>query len=51
MQCRPTSKGEDASKVKKDFYLKEEVLGKVTEWDLDCYAITFIKAPVPASEA
>ena len=36
--------GEDASKVKKDFFLKEEVVGKVTEWDHDRYAITFIKS-------
>ena len=33
--------GEDASKVKKDFFLKEEVVGKVTEWDHKQYAITF----------
>ncbi|HMO44911.1 MAG TPA: hypothetical protein PKB14_02630 [Rubrivivax sp.] len=33
----------DASKVKKDFFLKEEVTGKVTEWDQDRYAITFTK--------
>lgn len=36
--------GEDASKVKKDFFLKEEVVGKVTEWDHDRYAITFTKS-------
>ena len=36
--------GEDASKIKKDFYLKEEVVGKVTEWDQDHYAVTFAKA-------
>lgn len=35
--------GEDASKVKKDFFLKEEVVGSVTEWDQDRYAITFTK--------
>ena len=35
--------GEDASKVKKDFFLKEEVFGKVTEWNQDRYAITFTK--------
>ena len=36
--------GEDGSKIKKEFFLKEEVLGKVTEWDGDRYAITFTKA-------
>jgi hypothetical protein len=36
--------GKDASKVKKDFFPKEEVVGKVTEWDQDRYAITFTKA-------
>lgn len=35
--------GEDASKVKKDFFIKEEVVGKVTEWDHDRYAITFTR--------
>lgn len=35
--------GEDASKVKKDFFLKGEVVGKVTEWDHGRYAITFTK--------
>lgn len=36
--------GEDASKLKKDFFLKEEVIGKVTEWDQEHYAVTFVKA-------
>jgi hypothetical protein len=36
--------GADASKVKKDFFRKEDVVGKVTEWDGDRYAITFVKA-------
>jgi len=35
--------GEDASTVKKDFFPKEEVEGKVSEWDHDSYAITFTK--------
>lgn len=33
--------GGDASKVKKEFFCKEEVEGKVTEWDGDRYAISF----------
>lgn len=37
--------GEDASKVPKEYFLKEEVVGRVTEWDGDRYAITFTKAP------
>jgi hypothetical protein len=36
--------GGDASKIKKDFFPKEEVVGKVTEWDEDRYAITFARA-------
>lgn len=35
--------GKDASKVKKEFFTKEEVIGKVTEWDKTNYAITFVK--------
>jgi hypothetical protein len=35
--------GQDASKVKKEFFTKEEVLGRVTEWDGERYAITFTK--------
>lgn len=35
--------GHDASKVKKEFFIKEEVIGKVTEWDKTNYAITFLK--------
>ncbi len=33
--------GEDASKVKKDFFLKEDVVGKVIEWDGEKYAFRF----------
>lgn len=36
--------GEDASKLKKDFFIKPEVIGRVTEWDHDRYAISFIRA-------
>jgi hypothetical protein len=39
--------GEDASRLKKDFFVKPEVVGKVTEWDHDRYAITFTKATSP----
>ena len=35
--------GEDGSKIKKEFFLKEEVTGKVTEWDGEHYAIAFTK--------
>ncbi len=35
--------GEDASKLKKDFFLKEDVIGKVIEWDGDNYAFRFTK--------
>jgi hypothetical protein len=35
--------GKDASKVKKEFFTKEDVVGKVTEWDKTNYAITFVK--------
>ncbi len=41
--------GEDASKVKKDFFRKPEVIGKVTEWDQDRYAITFTKSQAAAT--
>lgn len=40
--------GEDGSKIPKEFFLKEEVVGKVTEWDGENYAITFTRAPNPA---
>lgn len=36
--------GEDASKLKKDFFRKEEVVGKVVEWDGENYAFRFTKA-------
>ena len=35
--------GEDGSKIKKEFFLKEEVVGRVTEWDGEHYAFTFTK--------
>ena len=40
--------GEDGSKIPKEFFLKEEVVGKVTEWDGENYAITFTRASNPA---
>jgi len=36
--------GEDASKIKKDFHTKPEVVGKVVEWDGEEYAFRFVKA-------
>jgi hypothetical protein len=36
--------GEDASKVQKDFRLREDLVGQVTEWDGDNYVFRF--APV-----
>jgi len=37
--------GADASKVRKEFHCKPEVIGAVTEWDGDRYAISFQRAP------
>jgi hypothetical protein len=37
--------GGDGSKIPKEFFLKEEVVGRVTEWDGENYAITFTRAP------
>ena len=36
--------GEDGSKIKKDFHLKEEVVGRVTEWDGENYIFRFERA-------
>jgi hypothetical protein len=36
--------GEDASAIKKDFHLKEEVIGQVIEWDGEHYAFRFTRA-------
>ncbi len=35
--------GEDANKVKKVFFLREELVGKVIEWDGENYAFRFTK--------
>jgi hypothetical protein len=35
--------GEDASKVKKVFFLREELIGRVVEWDGDRYVFRFSK--------
>ena len=35
--------GEDASKVKKIFFLREELIGRVVEWDGDNYGFRFSK--------
>lgn len=37
--------GEDASKIKKEFHPREELVGKVIEWDGTHYAIRFIRSP------
>jgi len=36
--------GEDASKVKKQFFLRDDLVGKVIEWDGENYAFRFTKA-------
>lgn len=36
--------GEDASKVKKEFRLRDELVGKVVEWDGENYVLRFSKA-------
>jgi hypothetical protein len=35
--------GQDASKVKKEFSVRPDLVGKVTEWDGENYAITFVR--------
>lgn len=41
--------GEDASKAPKEYYLEEDVVGRVTEWDSDRYAITFTRSSSPGA--
>lgn len=36
--------GEDGGKIKKDFFVREDLVGKVIEWDGENYAFQFIKA-------
>lgn len=36
--------GEDASKIKKEFVPREDLVGRVVEWDGERYAIRFTKA-------
>ncbi len=36
--------GEDASKVKKEFFPREDLVGRVVEWDGERYAVRFTKA-------
>jgi len=43
-QVERVEAGDDASKLKKDFHLKDNVVGKVIEWDGENYAFRFIKA-------
>ena len=35
--------GADASTVKKDFDVRDELVGKVTEWDGDRYTVQFVR--------
>lgn len=35
--------GEDASKIRKDFFLRDDLIGKVIEWDGENYAVRFTK--------
>jgi hypothetical protein len=35
--------GEDASTIPKDFFLREDLIGKVVEWDGENYAFRFTK--------
>ena len=39
--------GEDASTFKKDFFTREDVVGKVIEWDGNKYALRFIRQLKP----
>ena len=41
--------GDDGSKIKKDFHLKNEVTGKVIEWDGDNYAFHFTRISYPSA--
>jgi hypothetical protein len=36
--------GEDGSTIPKDFFLREDLVGKVVEWDRENYAFRFVKA-------
>ena len=36
--------GEDGSTIPKDFFLREDLVGKVIEWDGENYAFQFVKA-------
>jgi len=37
--------GENASEIKKEFRTREELVGKLIEWDGTQYAIRFIRSP------
>lgn len=39
--------GEDASTLKKDFFTREDLVGKVIEWEGNKYALRFIKELKP----
>ena len=41
--------GEDGGKIKKDFFLREDLVGRVIEWDGDNYAIRFSSQTVGES--
>lgn len=36
--------GEDGEKIKKDFFVREDLMGTVIEWDSANYAFRFVKA-------
>ena len=41
--------GEDGGKIKKDFFVREDLLGKVIEWDGANYAFRFVKTELRSS--
>jgi hypothetical protein len=43
--------GEDAGKIKKDFFVREDLVGKVIEWDGENYAFQFIRPAISVKPA
>lgn len=43
--------GEDASKVKKSFSVRQDLVGKAIEWDGENYAFRFTKASLTVGAA
>ena len=37
--------GKDASKIKKEFHVREELIGEVVEFDGDNYVLRFVQVP------